>query len=255
MQGCSYLFHLGAIISIPYSYQSPRHTIQTNVMGTLNVMQAALETGIKKIVHTSTSEVYGSAQYVPIDEKHPLVGQSPYSASKIGADKIVQSFHLSFNLPVVTVRPFNCFGPRQSLRAVIPTIISQALDGKNIRLGNISTTRDYTFVKDTVLGIILALEAENNEGEEYNISSNFEISIKNIALKVVSLVNPALSIEIDEQRVRPRNSEVLRLWGNNSKAKQDLGWAPHYSFEQGLQETIKYLQENVQEEKIKGYNF
>lgn len=245
MGGCDYAFHLAAVISIPYSYQSPRHTVDTNVMGTLNVLQAAKNIGIKKVVHTSTSEVYGSAQYIPIDEKHPLVGQSPYSASKIGADKIAEAFHLSYGLPVAIVRPFNCFGERQSLRAVIPTIIAQALQGKEIKLGNLHTTRDYTYVKDTVLGFIKAMEAENSTGKVFNISSNFEIPIKTIAEKVIAQVNPALKIALDSQRIRPENSEVQRLWGDNTKAKSELDWEPQHTFDEGLKKAIAYYKSKL----------
>ncbi|MBT3297554.1 SDR family NAD(P)-dependent oxidoreductase [archaeon] len=254
MQGCEYLFHLGAIISIPYSYQSPRHTVQTNVIGTLNVLHAAKESGIKKMVHTSTSEVYGSAQYIPINESHPLVGQSPYSASKIGADKIAESFYLSYNLPVVTVRPFNCFGDRQSMRAVIPTIITQALKGNDIKLGNVDTTRDYTYVKDTVQGFIKAMETENNLGKVFNISSNFEISIKEIANKVIQQVNPNLKVIIDQKRIRPKNSEVLRLWGDNTLAETELNWKPNHSFDEGLKLTINYFKTKLQDLRVEEYH-
>ncbi len=248
MRGCDYLFHLAAVISIPYSYYGTRHTVLTNVVGTLNVLQAAKETGIKKMVHTSTSETYGSAQYVPIDEKHPLVGQSPYSASKIGADKLAESFYLSFGLPVVTVRPFNCFGERQSPRAVIPTIIIQALQGGEngeIKLGNVHTTRDYTHAQDTAQGFICALETDGNEGQVFNISSNFEISIKEIAEKVIAQINPSLKIATDSQRIRPENSEVQRLFGDNTKARQVLGWQPQLTFDQGLERAIVYYQKKI----------
>jgi nucleoside-diphosphate-sugar epimerase len=254
MRGHDYLFHLAAVISIPYSYQSPRHTVDTNVIGTLNVLQAAKNAGIKKVVHTSTSEVYGSAQYVPIDEKHPLVGQSPYSASKIGADKIAEAFHLSYGLPVVTVRPFNCFGERQSLRAVIPTIITQALGGKEIKLGNLHTTRDYTYVKDTVQGFIKAMEAEDSAGKVFNISSNFEISIKDIAEKVIAQVNPKIKITLDSQRTRPENSEVQRLWGDNAKAKSELSWRPQHSFDEGLKNAIEYYKHKMHQLRPEEYH-
>ena len=255
MKGCDYVFHLAAVISIPYSYQSPRHTVDTNVIGTLNVLQAARNNRVKKLVHTSTSEVYGSAQYIPIDEKHPLVGQSPYSASKIGADKIAESFYLSYELPVVTVRPFNCFGERQSLRAVIPTIITQALQGKDVKLGNLHTTRDYTYVRDTVQGFIKAVEAETSVGKVFNISSNFEIPIKAIAENIIALVNPALKIITEPQRIRPENSEVQRLWGDNTQAKKELGWKPQHTFDEGLKNTINYYKNKIHLLRPEEYHF
>lgn len=235
------ILHLGSLISIPYSYYHPRETIETNITGTFNVLNAALENGVEKVVHTSTSEVYGTAKYVPIDENHPLQGQSPYSASKIGADKIAESFHLSFDLPVATIRPFNTYGPRQSLRAVIPTIISQALLKEKIFLGSLHPTRDYTYVKDLVNGFVKIAESNKSVGEVINIGSNFEISIGDIAQEIISLINKDVTIEHDQSRVRPQGSEVERLWCDNSKAKKLLSWSPTSSLEEGLKETIDWI--------------
>jgi NAD dependent epimerase/dehydratase len=240
--GVNIIFHLGSLIAIPYSYVHPRETIETNVMGTLNVMAAANKGGVERVVHTSTSEVYGTAQYVPIDEQHPLQGQSPYSASKIAADKIAESFHRSFGLPVSTIRPFNTFGPRQSARAVIPTIISQALaPGPTMVLGSLRPTRDYTYVDDTVQGFIRVAESDRSGGETVNIGSNFEISIGDIAKKVIDTLGVSKEISLDVKRVRPENSEVERLWCDNSKAKRLLGWEPRVSFEEGLSRTIQWI--------------
>ena len=240
--GVNVIFHLGSLIAIPYSYVHPRETIETNIMGALNVMTAARREGIERIIHTSTSEVYGTARYVPIDEKHPLQGQSPYSASKIGADKIAESYHLSFGLPVSTIRPFNTFGPRQSARAVIPTIITQALvPGPSMVLGSLRPTRDYTYVGDTVEGFIRVAESEHSVGETINIGSNFEISIGDIAKKVIGKVGVTKEIGVDAKRVRPENSEVERLWCDNSKAKRLLGWEPRVSFDEGLSRTIQWI--------------
>ena len=249
------VFHLAALIAIPYSYQSPAAYVRTNVEGTLNVMQACLDYGVKKVVHTSTSEVYGSAKYVPIDENHPLQGQSPYSASKIGADKIVESFIRSFNLPAATIRPFNTYGPRQSARAVFPAVISQVLsDADSIRLGALSPTRDFTYVKDTVNGFIRIAQVDESVGETVNIGSNNEISIGDLVKKILLLTGKQASIECDDERLRPRNSEVDRLWCNNTKAVSLLGWKPSYTLDEGLKETIEWIKDNRKYYKTDIYN-
>lgn len=246
MKGCTHVLNLAALIAIPYSYHSPDTYVDTNIKGTLNVMQAARELGIEKVVHTSTSEVYGTAQYVPIDEDHPLQGQSPYSASKIGADQMALSFYRSFDTPVSIIRPFNTYGPRQSARAVIPTIIGQLATGNTtIKLGAISPTRDFNFVKDTVDGFITVMENEKSIGEVINIGSNYEISIGETAEMIGGIMKVNLTIETDEQRLRPDKSEVERLWAANQKAKDLLGWEPYYSgkdgFRRGLEETIEWF--------------
>lgn len=248
------IFHLGSIISIPYSYLNPREVIETNVIGTLNVLSAAKNNNVEKIVHTSTSEVYGTAQYVPIDENHPLVGQSPYSASKIAADKIAESFYLSYNLPITIVRPFNTYGPRQSARAVIPTIISQALTQKRILMGSLKTTRDYTFVEDTIRGFVMMAESDKSVGEVVNIGSNFEIPIGELAKKIISLINGDNYIKIDPTRIRPEKSEVKRLRCNNEKAKKILQWEPIISLEEGLKETIDYISSHIELYNPKRYS-
>lgn len=246
MKGCTHVLNLAALIAIPYSYHSPDTYVDTNIKGTLNVVQAARELGIEKVVHTSTSEVYGTAQYVPIDEDHPLQGQSPYSASKIAADQMALSFYRSFDTPVSIIRPFNTYGPRQSARAVIPTIIGQLAAGnKTIKLGAISPTRDFNFVKDTVDGFITVMEHEKSVGEVINIGSNYEISIGETAEMIADIMQVNLTIETDEQRLRPDKSEVERLWAANQKAKDLLGWAPYYGgkdgFRRGLEETIEWF--------------
>jgi len=238
------IFHLGSLISIPYSYIRPRDTIENNILSTLNILTAARDLGVEKVVHTSSSEVYGTALYVPIDEKHPLQGQSPYSASKIGADKIVESFYCSFDLPVATIRPFNTYGPRQSARAIIPTIITQAIEQEKIKLGSLFPTRDYTFVKDTVNGFIRTAESKSSIGEVINIGSNFEISMGDLAQRISSLLNKDIEITQDSSRVRPLKSEVKRLWCDNAKAKRLLGWEPQVSLDEGLKETIEWVSEN-----------
>ena len=238
------VFHLAALIAIPYSYQAPLSYVRTNVEGTLNVLQAAQRTNAEVVVHTSTSEVYGTARTVPIDENHPLQGQSPYSASKIGADKIAESFHLSFGLPVVTVRPFNTYGPRQTARAVIPTIISQALNGSEIRLGNLEPTRDLNFVADTVEGFIKAAETPKAIGETINLGSGREISIRDLAALILKLMNRDIPIAPEGVRVRPENSEVDRLCADSRKGQSILGWTPKYSLEEGLSATIEWIREN-----------
>ncbi|MBN1967355.1 MAG: SDR family NAD(P)-dependent oxidoreductase [Anaerolineae bacterium] len=242
MEGVSTVFHLGALIAIPYSYQHPRDVIETNVMGTLNVLMAAKDLGGVRVVHTSTSEVYGTAQYVPIDEAHPLQAQSPYAASKIAADKVVESFSRSFELPCVTIRPFNIFGPRQSARAVIPTIITQALTQSEIRLGATSPTRDFTYVGNTVEAYIRAAENDAALGGVFNIGSNFEVSIGELAQTIVRLTGRGVTIvSQEEERMRPAASEVRRLWAANAHARDVLGWQPHISFEAGLQRTIDWI--------------
>jgi dTDP-glucose 4,6-dehydratase len=240
MQSCDAVLHLAALIAIPYSYNSPDTYIDTNVKGTLNVVQAARELGTSKVVHTSTSEVYGTARFVPITEEHPLQGQSPYSASKIGADQIALSFHHSFGTPVSVVRPFNTYGPRQSARAVIPTIITQILSGnKRIKLGSVHPTRDFNYVSDTVAGFIAALESASSVGEVINIGSNYEISILDTVHLIGSVMNEQVEVISDEQRLRPTGSEVERLWASNEKASKLLNWAPAFAGVQGLRAGLK----------------
>ena len=244
MKKVDVVFHLAALIAIPYSYDAPLSYVRTNVEGTLNVLQSARSQGVDKIVHTSTSEVYGTARSVPISEEHPLQGQSPYSASKIGADKIAESFHLSFDLPVVTVRPFNTYGPRQSARAVIPTIVTQALSQPEIRLGNLDPTRDLNFVTDTVEGFIKAAESNNAIGEVINLGTGCEISIGALAQTILQTMGKKIPVVSESQRVRPENSEVERLCAENRKARELLGWQPQFSLEEGLVKTIEWLREN-----------
>ena len=246
MTECDAVLHLAALIAIPYSYHSPDTYVDTNIKGTLNVVQAARELRISKVVHTSTSEVYGTARFVPMTEEHPLQGQSPYSASKIGADQIAQSFNLSFGTPVVTLRPFNTYGPRQSARAVIPTIITQIANGYHqIKLGAVHPTRDFNYVADTVNGFIKALEADVCAGEVINLGSNFEISIGDAARAIANVMGTEIEIITDDQRLRPDKSEVERLWADNNKAKELLGWQPAYGdingFKRGLQETVNWF--------------
>ena len=245
VQGAEIVFHLAALIAIPYSYTAPESYVRTNIQGTLNALQAARRNGVQRFLHTSTSEVYGTARQVPIAETHPLQGQSPYSASKIGADKIAESFHCSFNLPVVVVRPFNTYGPRQSARAVIPTIISQLLDGAGVvKLGSLTPTRDLNYVANTVEGYIAAASHDAAIGETLNLGSNREISIGDLAQLLIKLVGTDARIETDNQRIRPTNSEVERLLADNTKAAKLLGWSPRVSLEEGLQQTIDWLREN-----------
>jgi len=244
MKKVDVVFHLAALIAIPYSYDAPLSYVRTNVEGTLNVLQSARSQSVGKIVHTSTSEVYGTARSVPISEEHPLQGQSPYSASKIGADKIAESFHLSFDLPVVTVRPFNAYGPRQSARAVIPTIVTQALSQPEIRLGNLEPTRDLNFVTDTVEGFIKAAESNNAVGEVINLGTGREISIGALAQTILETMGKKIPVVSESQRVRPENSEVERLCAENRKARELLGWQPQFSLEEGLVKTIEWLREN-----------
>ncbi len=254
MRGCDAVFHLAALIAIPFSYHSPDTYVDTNIKGTLNVLQAAREKGIRVLV-TSTSEVYGTAQYVPIDEKHPFQGQSPYSATKIGADRLAESFYRSFELPVTIVRPFNTYGPRQSARAVIPTIITQLLAGKTeIKLGSLTPTRDFNYVKDTANGFISIYESDRTVGEEINIATQKEISIGQLAEELIRQINPAAQIVCEEQRLRPEKSEVNRLLGCNRKIMELTDWKPRYTFEQGLAETTAFLRENLGRYKTDIYN-
>lgn len=246
MNGCDAVIHLAALIAIPFSYHSPDSYVDTNIKGTLNVLQAARELNVSRVIHTSTSEVYGTAQYVPMDEKHPLQGQSPYSASKIGADQLAFSFHSSFNLPVVTLRPFNTYGPRQSARAVIPTIITQIANGNNqIKLGSVTPTRDFNFISDTVNGFISTLSSKSGVGEVMNLGSNFEISIQDIASLIGEIMNQEIKVIDSVERIRPENSEVNRLWADNSKAIELLSWKPEYAslngLKKGLEETVNWF--------------
>ncbi len=241
MKGHDVVFHLAALIGIPYSYIAPEAYVETNIKGTLNILQAALETGVERLVHTSTSEVYGTARYVPIDEAHPLQGQSPYSASKIGADKLAESFWRSFSLPVVTVRPFNTYGPRQSSRAVIPTIISQALRSREIRLGSLDPVRDLTFVTDTAAGFIAAAEGDGLCGETIHLGSGKGISVGGLVEAVSSLLNQKLQVVTEEERTRPSGSEVLQLISNPLKASRLMGWSPRVSLKEGISRTITWM--------------
>lgn len=245
MKDIDTVFHLGALIAIPYSYVHPREVIETNVMGTLNVLMAARELGTRRVIHTSTSEVYGTAQYVPIDENHPLQGQSPYSASKIGADRIAESFFRSFNVPVVTLRPFNTYGPRQSARAVIPTIITQALTREEVKLGSLDPSRDFTFVADTVEGFMRVASAEHVLGEEINLGNDNTIRIGDLAEKIFDLIGKSPKLIADPQRVRPGKSEVMKLWASNQKAKERIGWEPRVSLDEGLRRTIEWIKAHL----------
>ena len=255
MGGCEITFHLGALISIPYSYFHPTEVAETNFMGTLNLLNAARQLGLKRLIHTSTSEVYGTALRVPIDEEHPLQGQSPYSASKIGADKLAESYYRSFDLPVVTVRPFNTYGPRQSARAVIPATITQALVKDTLRLGNLDTARDFTYVEDTVAGFLCAAEAPAVEGGTYNLGTGENIRIGDLVEKIVQLIGRPVKLEIDATRLRPEKSEVFNLVSDNSLARQSLGWAPRISLDEGLQRTIDWIREHLDLYRIGEYEF
>lgn len=255
MKGCDAVFHLAALIAIPFSYHSPDSYVDTNIKGTLNVLQAARDLNLSRVLVTSTSEVYGTAQYVPIDEKHPYQGQSPYSATKIGADRLAESFYRSFNLPVTIVRPFNTYGPRQSARAVIPTIITQLLGGKkDIQLGALTPTRDFNYVKDTANGFIEIYKSDKTIGEEINIATQKEISIGQLAEELIRQINPEARIVCDEQRLRPEKSEVNRLLGCNEKILSLTDWKPQYTFERGLAETIQFLRDNLDKYKVDLYN-
>lgn len=255
MKDVEAVFHLAALIAIPFSYYSPDTYVDTNIKGTLNVLQAARKLGTKRVLVTSTSEVYGTAQYVPIDEKHPFQGQSPYSATKIGADRLAESFYRSFQLPVTIVRPFNTYGPRQSARAVIPTIITQLLAGREeIKLGALTPTRDFNYVKDTAKGFISIYESDKTIGEEINIATQKEISIGELAEELIRQINPKARIICDEQRLRPEKSEVNRLLGCNEKIMRLTDWEPQYTFEEGLAETIEFLRNNMDRYKVDLYN-
>lgn len=254
MEGVEVVFHLAALIAIPFSYHSPDSYIDTNIKGTLNVLQAARDFGTRVLI-TSTSEVYGTAQYVPIDEKHPFQGQSPYSATKIGADRLAESFYRSFNMPITIVRPFNTYGPRQSARAVIPTIIMQLLNGyEEIKLGSLTPTRDFNYVKDTVNGFYEIYKSDKTIGEEINIATQKEISIGELAKEIISQINKNAVIVCEEKRLRPEKSEVNRLLGCNRKILELTEWKPQYDLEQGIKETIKWIQNNLQYYKANIYN-
>jgi len=245
VDGKEYVFHLAALIGIPYSYVAPESYISTNIRGTLNVMQACLDHDVTRVVHTSTSEVYGTAQYTPIDEKHPLQGQSPYSASKIGADKIAESFFCSFGLPVTTIRPFNTFGPRQSTRAVIPTIITQALTGNTVNLGSLTPIRDLTFVADTAEGFMKLAESTKTVGKTVNTGSGRGVTIGELAEIIIRQVNPDAQIVCEEKRVRPEKSEVMELLCDNRAALELAGWKPRHTLEEGLALTIAWMKEHI----------
>lgn len=255
MKGVDQVFHLAALIAIPFSYHSPDSYVDTNIKGTLNVLQAAKKLDTSRVLVTSTSEVYGTAQYVPIDEKHPFQGQSPYSATKIGADRLAESFYRSFNMPISIVRPFNTYGPRQSARAVIPTIITQLLAGKEeIKLGSLTPTRDFNYVKDTANGFIEISKSTKTIGEEINIATQQEISIGDLAKEIIAQINPNARIICEEERLRPEKSEVNRLLGSNAKIKKLTNWAPNYTFEEGIQETIEWIRKNMDSYKADIYN-
>jgi NAD dependent epimerase/dehydratase len=248
------VFHLASLIAIPYSYKAPQSYVQTNVMGTLNVMQACLEEGTRKVVHTSTSETYGTAIYTPINEEHPLQGQSPYSASKIGADKMAESYHLSFQLPVATLRPFNTFGPRQSARAVIPTIITQVLSGaETIKLGSLTPVRDFTFVKDTADAFLSVAHSPDTIGKVLNSGTGVGVTIGDVVDLISKITDKKIRIQGDDERVRPEKSEVMKLIADHSKLTKLTGWKPRYDFERGLQETIQYIGKNLDKYKIGQY--
>lgn len=255
IKGVDVVFHLAALIAIPFSYHSPDSYVDTNIKGALNVLQAARALETERVLITSTSEVYGTAQYVPIDEKHPFQGQSPYSATKIGADRLAESFYRSFNLPITIVRPFNTYGPRQSARAVIPTIISQLLSGQSeIKLGSLTPTRDFNYVKDTAAGFISIAESDKTIGEEINIATQQEISIGDLAKEIMVQINPNAEIICDEQRLRPEKSEVNRLLGSNEKIKRLTDWKPSYTLSRGINETIQFIMDNLDKYKPNIYN-
>lgn len=255
MEGQDIVYHLAALIAIPFSYHSPDSYVDTNIKGTLNVLNAARQVGTKRLLVTSTSEVYGTAQYVPIDEKHPYQGQSPYSATKIGADRLAESFYRSFELPVTIVRPFNTYGPRQSARAVIPTIVTQLLCGKTeIKLGSLTPTRDFNYVKDTANGFITIAGCDAAIGQELNIATGREISIGELANELIRQINPAAKVVCDEERLRPEKSEVNRLLGSAAKLHALTGWTPRYTFEEGLAETIEWIRGNMDTYKTDIYN-
>lgn len=257
VEGVDVVFHLAALIAIPFSYNSPDSYVDTNIKGTLNILQACKNSSVKRVMITSTSEVYGTAQYVPIDEKHPLQGQSPYSASKIGADKIAESFYRSFDTPVVIARPFNTYGPRQSARAIIPTIITQVLSSKkNLELGALHPTRDFVYVKDTVAGMVKLVEADKALGDEVNIATGIEISIEELAKKIIKLSNENVNIKTKKERLRSDNSEVKKLIGDNKKIVKLTGWRPQYNLDEGLKITIEWFRDkkNLGQYKSDIYN-
>ena len=255
IKGVDEVFHLAALIAIPFSYHSPDSYVDTNIKGTLNVLQACRDFNTSKVLITSTSEVYGTAQYVPIDENHPYQGQSPYSATKIGADRLAESFYRSFEMPISIVRPFNTYGPRQSARAVIPTIITQLLGGKEeIKLGSLTPTRDFNYVKDTVRGFYEIAKSKKTIGEEINIATNNEISIGKLANEIISQINSNAKIVCDNKRLRPEKSEVNRLLGDNTKIRQLTNWKPEYTFEQVIKDTISWIKQNLDKYKLDIYN-
>ena len=255
LQGCDTVFHLAALIGIPYSYVAPEEYVNTNIKGTLNVLQASLDENVAKVIHTSSSEVYGTAIYTPIDEKHPLQAQSPYSASKIGADKIVESYYLSFNLPVAILRPFNTYGPRQSARAVIPTIISQALlSDSKIKLGSLAPVRDFSFIRDTLDGFIRMAEIEESIGKTINIGSGKGIAIGELVERIGKIIGKKIEVEINAERIRPQKSEVFELICDNKLAKKILNWEPRYPLDKGLSETVRWIKSNINVFKSGIYN-
>lgn len=254
VKDCNIVFHLAALIAIPYSYVAPESYVNANVKGTLNLLQACLDEGVEKVAHTSTSEIYGTAQYTPIDENHPLQGQSPYSASKIGADKIAESFYLSFNLPVATIRPFNTYGPRQSARAIIPSIIIQVLASSELKLGLLTPVRDLTYVKDTVDGFLKIAESDRAVGKVINIGTGIGITVGELAERIIGLVGKDVRVVREERRIRPEKSEVMELICDRRKAKELIGWEPQYTLEEGLGETIKWIQEHLDLYKAEVYN-
>ncbi len=253
VEGCEFVFHLGALISIPYSYLHPAEVVESNLMGTLNVLLACRDLKVRRLIHTSTSEVYGTARQPMIDESHPLQGQSPYSASKIGGDKLAESFYCAYELPVVTVRPFNTYGPRQSARAVIPTIITQAIAGNTVHLGSLDTIRDFTYVDDTVNGFLCAGLEGNVDGCTFNLGTGSEVSIGELANKIIRKVGNHVEIQVDSARLRPQKSEVKRLLSDNSLARQRLGWNPAVSLDEGLDRTILWVRENLDHYRVGTY--
>ena len=254
LANCQVVFHLAALIAIPYSYIAPSQFVAVNCSGTLNLLEAARSQGVERFVHTSTSETYGTAQYTPIDEQHPLKGQSPYAASKIGADKLAESYHLSFGVPVVTVRPFNTYGPRQSARAIIPTIISQGLSGDIIRLGNLAPVRDLNFVTDTVAGFIKAAASPRAVGQLVNLGSGTAITMGELVQKIMEMLGGGKELVIEDERHRPEASEVMKLICDNRRAKELLGWEPQVSLEEGLRHTIDFIREHLPRYKPQVYN-
>jgi NAD dependent epimerase/dehydratase len=253
MKGADIVFHLAALIGIPYSYHAPSSYLKTNIEGTLNVLQSGRDLGVQRILHTSTSEVYGTAQRVPIDEQHPLQGQSPYSACKIGADKLAEAFYLSFKTPVVTIRPFNTFGPRQSARAVIPTIMTQCLAGETVRLGSLHPTRDFNYVSDTVDAFLKGAEAESAIGRTINVGSGAEISIGDLVKKIGVIAGRTVTVAVEENRLRPSGSEVDRLLADNTQARKVLGWEPSVSLDEGLKKTFEWIREHLSQYRAGSY--